>query len=165
MKLIKILVSLALINAVIVVLLVSNLGQEKAVLPDPTTSSYQSGFGIDTYERTVVTQTPEPTLLPIASATRTNMPTPIPSIEPIPSAVVSPTPSPTPIPATATPTPTPTPTPTGCIVTIDGVKYNVDSLRKTHSGGDIFVCGTDMSVTFWNEHNSRILSKMQKYKI
>ncbi|MEI7579407.1 MAG: cytochrome b5 domain-containing protein [bacterium] len=53
-----------------------------------------------------------------------------------------------------------------CIVTIQGVKYDVTSLRNTHSGGNVFTCNTDMTQTFFSQHNQRFLeNSMKKYKI
>lgn len=57
------------------------------------------------------------------------------------------------------------PAPSGCIISIDGTSYDVTSLRKSHSGGDIFNCGSDMSATFWGRHGQSILNKMQQYRI
>ena len=54
---------------------------------------------------------------------------------------------------------------TGCIVKIDGGRYDVTDFKKIHSGGDIFSCGCDMSSTFWGKHGQSELNKMQKYKI
>lgn len=59
----------------------------------------------------------------------------------------------------------PAPVPSGCIITLDGASYNVTNLQKTHSGGDIFNCGSDMSATFWGKHGQSIFSKMQQYRI
>jgi len=67
-------------------------------------------------------------------------------------------PKPTPI---KSPTPKPKPS---CIVTIAGKRYNVLSLRRTHSGGNIFVCGTDMTRTFNQQHGSDY-SLIAKYRI
>jgi len=39
-----------------------------------------------------------------------------------------------------------------CIITVNGQKYNVTSLRTTHPGGDIYVCDTDMTETFNSKH-------------
>jgi cytochrome b involved in lipid metabolism len=50
---------------------------------------------------------------------------------------------------------------TRCIITIDGTKYNVTDYRYQHPGGDVFQCGTDMSVAFHNQHNPRTLDKIQ----
>lgn len=62
-------------------------------------------------------------------------------------------------------TPTASSLPNLCIITIDGVKYDITSYKDIHSGGDIFTCGADMSATFWSRHNQRQLNQMQRYKI
>lgn len=49
-----------------------------------------------------------------------------------------------------------------CLVTIDGMKYNVAELRKTHSGGDVFQCGTDMTQIFYSRHDKSYLGKLQR---
>ncbi|MCA9386104.1 hypothetical protein KC717_05645 [Candidatus Dojkabacteria bacterium] len=49
-----------------------------------------------------------------------------------------------------------------CIITLWGKSYNITSLINTHSGGNIFSCGTDMSNTYQSEHGSD-LSRMAKY--
>jgi hypothetical protein len=51
-----------------------------------------------------------------------------------------------------------------CIITIDGKKYDVQPLRDTHTGGDIFQCGTDMSDVFHNQHGDN-LRMIQKYLV
>lgn len=68
---------------------------------------------------------------------------------------------------TAPPAPVVAPPPqvAGCVVVIDGASYDVTNFRFSHSGGDIFSCGSDMSASFWNRHNASILAKMQKYRI
>ncbi len=53
---------------------------------------------------------------------------------------------------------------TGCIITLSGQQYNVTSLRQSHSGGDIFNCGTDMTSVYQGKHGSN-LSRMQKYLV
>lgn len=52
-----------------------------------------------------------------------------------------------------------------CLVQVDGATYDVSGLRGTHPGGDIFACGTDMSQSFWGQHNQEIFAKLQKYRI
>lgn len=52
-----------------------------------------------------------------------------------------------------------------CIVTVDGVRYDITNFKNMHSGGDVFSCGSDMSATFWNQHSQKQLSQMQKYRI
>jgi len=66
---------------------------------------------------------------------------------------------------TSAPTAIPTPKPAGCLIQIDGVKYEITSLQRSHSGGNVFTCGTDMSAIFWGKHNAKILQMMAKYKI
>jgi hypothetical protein len=53
---------------------------------------------------------------------------------------------------------------TRCIVTISGSRYNVTALRSTHSGGNIFVCGTDMTATYQGQHGTST-SLIARYKI
>ena len=54
-----------------------------------------------------------------------------------------------------------------CIITVEGQKYDVTDFRSLHSGGDIFVCGTDMTSTFFGQHNMKILlgTVMQNMKV
>ncbi|MEI6728863.1 MAG: hypothetical protein WCK98_04435 [bacterium] len=54
--------------------------------------------------------------------------------------------------------------PGGCIVTISGNTYDVTSLRNTHSGGNIFACGTDMTGTYQGKHGSN-LALIQRYLV
>lgn len=65
---------------------------------------------------------------------------------------------------TAAPTPTPSTTTNSnlCIVTVFGKQYNVTTLKQTHSGGNIFNCGTDMSSTYQGKHGSNV-SLIQRY--
>jgi len=51
-----------------------------------------------------------------------------------------------------------------CIVTLFGNQYDVTSLRQTHSGGDVFVCNSDMTTTYQNQHGTN-LSRMQPYLV
>lgn len=51
-----------------------------------------------------------------------------------------------------------------CIITIDGSRYDVQPLRSTHPGGDIFQCGTDMSTVFHGQHGDN-LGMIRKYLI
>lgn len=53
---------------------------------------------------------------------------------------------------------------TGCIITLFGKQYDVTSLRTTHSGGDVFKCGTDMSTTYQSQHGTNV-SRMQAYLV
>jgi hypothetical protein len=52
-----------------------------------------------------------------------------------------------------------------CTIVIDNVTYDVTNFRNSHSGGNVFNCGTDMSSVFWGRHNAAILSKMQQFRI
>lgn len=76
---------------------------------------------------------------------------------------------------TKTPTTNPTPFPTAvvspkvtaggnCVVTLFGQQYDVTFLKSSHSGGDIFRCGTDMTTSYQDKHGSN-LSRMQNYLI
>lgn len=51
-----------------------------------------------------------------------------------------------------------------CLITLFGSQYDVTTLRSTHSGGDIFKCGTDMTTTYTNQHGTN-LSRMTKYLV
>ncbi len=69
-------------------------------------------------------------------------------------------------PAVNRPTPvlnTPPPAPS-CIITIDGRRYDVQTLRTTHPGGDVFQCNTDMSDIFHGQHGDN-LRMIQKYLV
>lgn len=76
-------------------------------------------------------------------------------------------------PATTTTQPPPTttaapppPPDNRCIVTIKGLKYDVTRLRSSHSGGDVFNCGTDMTSTFFSQHDQKMLDRdMARYRI
>lgn len=69
---------------------------------------------------------------------------------------------------TSTPTTTPitTTSSSDCIIQINSNKYNITALRKTHSGGDIFQCGTDMTQVYYSMHNDNLLrTQMSQYLI
>lgn len=51
-----------------------------------------------------------------------------------------------------------------CIITLFGNSYDVTSLKSTHSGGDVFTCGTDMTASYQNQHGTN-LSRMQPYLV
>jgi hypothetical protein len=90
--------------------------------------------------------------------------------EPTPSPRRELTPSTTPIPTAisipkAKITPqnvTPTSISNKCIVTLFESLYDVTSLKISHSGGDIFNCGSDMTSIYQGEHGSG-LSRMSAY--
>lgn len=52
--------------------------------------------------------------------------------------------------------------PNACIVTLFGKQYDVSQLRATHSGGDIFTCGSDMSSVYQGKHGTNV-NRMQAY--
>jgi len=52
----------------------------------------------------------------------------------------------------------------GCIITLFGKQFDVTSLRSTHSGGDIFSCGTDMTTIYQGRHGTN-LTRMQQYAV
>ena len=43
-----------------------------------------------------------------------------------------------------------------CIVTIFGVQYDVSPLQTSHTGGNIFTCGTDMTATYQGMHGTNV---------
>src|SRR3989339_617855 len=51
-----------------------------------------------------------------------------------------------------------------CVVTVSGSKYDVTPLQIGHPGGNIFVCGTDMTALFQSMHGSN-LAKLAPYLI
>lgn len=55
---------------------------------------------------------------------------------------------------------------TPCVITIQHKRYDVAALRSTHSGGDVFVCDTDMTKTFFSHHDQEFLdARMGKYRM
>lgn len=53
---------------------------------------------------------------------------------------------------------------TDCVVTLFGIQYDVTSLQTTHSGGNIFTCGTNMTATYQAKHGTDV-SRMAPYTI
>ena len=51
-----------------------------------------------------------------------------------------------------------------CIITLFGKQYDVTSLRNTHPGGDVFVCGTDQTALYTGKHGTN-LNRMQPYLV
>jgi hypothetical protein len=51
-----------------------------------------------------------------------------------------------------------------CVVTVFKRQYDVTALRSTHTGGDIFKCGTDMSAAYQKQHGSST-KMIEKYLI
>ena len=144
MKLIKLLITMSLLNVIFVT------GLSKYLSFNPVLSSRTPDVITITSEKAVPVPTPKPVIKapPQIKAVATSKPVPT-----------------TPVPTKVPSTPTPAPKPSGCVIKIDGVSYEITSLRKSHSGGDIFSCGTDMSAIFWGRHNQKILQKMQGYRI
>lgn len=44
-----------------------------------------------------------------------------------------------------------------CIIIIKGQRYDVTDFRARHPGGDIFICGTDMTKAFFSQHDQTLL--------
>lgn len=67
---------------------------------------------------------------------------------------------------TISPTPTPKPNTTslGCIITLFGKQYDVSPLQTTHTGGNIFNCGTDMTAVYQGQHGTDV-TRMQPYLV
>jgi hypothetical protein len=62
--------------------------------------------------------------------------------------------------------PAPEPTQdTRCIISVNGIQYDVTVFRTIHGGGNIFTCGTDMTQVFYSQHSDRTLERMQQYKL
>lgn len=51
-----------------------------------------------------------------------------------------------------------------CIVTIFGKKYDVSPLQTSHSGGNVFICGTDMTTAYQGMHGTDV-SRIAAYLI
>ncbi|RMD77185.1 hypothetical protein D6810_01680 [Candidatus Dojkabacteria bacterium] len=51
-----------------------------------------------------------------------------------------------------------------CIIIIDQNKYDVSNLKYTHTGGNIFKCGQDMTKEFEQKHRLN-LKMIEKYKV
>lgn len=51
-----------------------------------------------------------------------------------------------------------------CIVTLFSKKFDVTPLQTSHSGGNIFNCGTDMTAVYQSQHGND-LSRMQPYLV
>lgn len=51
-----------------------------------------------------------------------------------------------------------------CIITLFGNKYDVTTLQDTHSGGNVFVCGTDQTALYQSQHGNNV-DRMQPYLV
>lgn len=165
MKLIKNLITITILNF----LLLASILQVGAQL---TPKSEESISLLVAEPTPIVESTPAPTPTPIIIRRRVEVrkqpqnktaPTQSPSTPTTSTSASNPPTSSTPVPQA--PQPTSTPRSTGCIVSIDGVSYDVTNFRKMHGGGDIFSCGGDMSASFWSAHGQSTLQKMQKYRL
>lgn len=81
----------------------------------------------------------------------------------------TPTPSPTTLIVTNTPSLSPSPSKTTekqvrCIVTLFGNNYDVTELRSSHSGGDIFKCGIEMTSVYQKQHGTD-LKRVARYQV
>jgi hypothetical protein len=162
MKIIKILITMTILNSFLVMGLVK-YGASRPVpssVPVSTTNALDNQTVFVKSPVPISTSTPKPagttttpTLKPVATTT---------TATPKPTTAATATPTPT---VAATPAATATPVATGCIVTINGSSYNITSLVKSHSGGNVFKCGTDMSSIFSGASPRHNISWMTRYKI
>jgi hypothetical protein len=53
---------------------------------------------------------------------------------------------------------------TPCIVTIFGVQYDVEPLKTNHTGGDVFICNTDMTAVYQGMHGTNV-SRMASFLV
>lgn len=51
-----------------------------------------------------------------------------------------------------------------CIITVNGSQYDLTEFKKIHEGGDIFICGTDMTSRFRGEHGNDF-ARLEPYKV
>lgn len=51
-----------------------------------------------------------------------------------------------------------------CIITLWSNQYDVTSLQTSHSGGNVFQCGADMTAVYQSQHGTN-LSRMQQYLV
>lgn len=49
-----------------------------------------------------------------------------------------------------------------CLITLFEQQYDVTSLRASHSGGDVFQCGTDMTTVYQSRHGTNV-TRIQPY--
>lgn len=52
----------------------------------------------------------------------------------------------------------------GCVITVFSKQYDVAPLQGTHSGGNIFVCGSDMTASYQGKHGTDV-ARMQPYLV
>lgn len=99
------------------------------------------------------------TVKPFEDDSTITTPTPTIRLKVTPKLIITPTAI---LKAIVTPKATVTPSTNRCFVTLFGGLYDVTSLRSSHSGGDIFKCGTDMTSVYQGKHGTS-LSRMAKY--
>jgi hypothetical protein len=51
-----------------------------------------------------------------------------------------------------------------CIITLFGKQYDVNTLRTTHTGGNIFTCNSDMTAIYQKQHGNDV-TRMQPYLV
>lgn len=114
-----------------------------------------------------------PEVKEIESISPSSSPTPIESVNNLITGTIphpkgtttkSASPLPTIAPKTSSSTTQASTTSVGCAITLFGKQYDVTNLRSTHSGGDIFNCGTDMTAVYQGRHGGNV-SRMQQYLI
>lgn len=54
--------------------------------------------------------------------------------------------------------------PEECIITVFGEEYDVSQLRYSHSGGNVYKCGTDMTQDFQAQHGTDV-TRIEPYKV
>lgn len=62
------------------------------------------------------------------------------------------------------PTPTVNTDINSCIITLFAKQYDVATLRSDHPGGDVFICGTDQTAIYQEQHGTDV-SRMQPYLV
>ena len=118
-----------------------------AIIDESGNQDGQSGFGVQGLK----TNTTSPNIVPPRATTP--IPTPKLTQKIIPIATVTP--------KITTTQPIINPS-SLCIITLSGNTFDVTKLRVTHSGGDIFKCGTDMTSVYIGRHGTD-MSRMAKY--
>ncbi|MEI8361458.1 MAG: hypothetical protein WCG01_04985 [bacterium] len=51
-----------------------------------------------------------------------------------------------------------------CVITLFGQQYDVTALQTSHSGGNVFVCGTDQTAIYQAKHGTN-MSRMTPYLV
>lgn len=179
MKVLKIIISITVINACIMtgMVLMSHYLQESsaqsAVGVSVTTGTNAPTASGITLPALVITpnQNQEQFLKLRAAATPTVLigkktsPTTAPAAAAIKPTASAPMATNAPV-ATVASTSAPQPTQDArCIISVNGVQYDVTAFRNIHSGGNIFTCGTDMTQVFYSQHSDKTLERMQQYKL